>query len=99
MLHSICKSSSRVLEQGESNTNGLGAVLGLFNAVGFGAVGGMALNKQVRDASNFAADQFEFLKIHKTKRRTRRTCPRGGRSDVSCAGGRSSVERASGRVL
>ena len=53
--------------QGESNTNGLGAVLGLFNAVGFGAVGGMALNKQVRDASNFAADQFEFLKIPKTK--------------------------------
>ena len=53
--------------QGESNTNGLGAVLGLFNAVGFGAVGGLALNKQVRDASNFAADQFEFLKIPKTK--------------------------------
>ena len=42
-------------------------MLGLFNAVGFGAVGGMALNKQVRDASNFAADQFEFLKIPKTK--------------------------------
>ena len=79
-------------------------MLGHFNAVSFGAVGGMALNKQVRDASNFAADQFEFLKIPKTKRRTTNeedvgARDRGGRSDVSCAGGRSSVERASGRVL
>ena len=51
----------------EVNTNGLGAVLGLFNAIGVGQVGGLALSKQVRDFSNAAADQFEFLKIPKTK--------------------------------
>ena len=49
------------------NTNGLGAVLGLFNAIGVGQVGGLALNQQVRDFSNFAADTFPFLEIPKTK--------------------------------
>jgi len=51
------------------NTDGLGAVLGLFNAVGVGAVGGLALYKVVRDLSNDAADKFEALKIPKTKTR------------------------------
>ena len=35
----------------------------------------MALNKQVRDASNFAADQFEFLKIPKTKTNVEKDLP------------------------
>jgi hypothetical protein len=49
------------------NTGGLGAVLGLFHAVGFGFVGNLALNQAVRDLSNRAADRFEDLKIPKTK--------------------------------
>ena len=49
------------------NTNGLGAVLGLFNAIGYGQVGALALNKNVRDASNFFAEQLPFLDIPKTK--------------------------------
>ena len=55
-------------EQGRGvNTNGLGAVLGLFNAVGLGPVGGLALSKTVRDLSNKAADDFPDLRIPKTK--------------------------------
>lgn len=53
--------------QGNVNTNGLGAVLGLFHAVGVGGVGNLALNQVVRDVSNAAADRFEALKIPKTK--------------------------------
>ena len=53
--------------QGSVNTNGLGAVLGLFNSVGVGSVGGLALYKTVRDVSNAAADRFEALRIPKTK--------------------------------
>lgn len=49
------------------NTNGLGAVLGLFHTVGLGAVGNLALSQTVRDLSNAAADRFEALKIPKTK--------------------------------
>ena len=49
------------------NTNGLGAVLGLFNAIGIGSVGNLALYQIVRDVSNAAADRFEALKIPKTK--------------------------------
>ena len=49
------------------NTNGLGAVLGLFHAVGVGSVGNLALYKVVRDLSNAAADRFEALRIPKTK--------------------------------
>mmetsp|Transcript_26418 Transcript_26418/g.89098 ORF Transcript_26418/g.89098 Transcript_26418/m.89098 type:complete len:255 (+) Transcript_26418:49-813(+) len=52
---------------GGVNTNGLGAVLGLFHTVGLGAVGNLALSKTVRDLSNAAADQFEALKIPKTE--------------------------------
>ena len=51
------------------NTNGLGAVLGLFNAIGFGSVGSLALYKAVRDVSNEAADRFPDLNIPKTKTR------------------------------
>ena len=51
----------------DSNTNGLGAVLGLFHAIGFGDVGNLALNANVRAASNFAATNLDFLKIPKTK--------------------------------
>lgn len=54
----------------EVNTNGLGAVLGLFNAIGVGQIGGLALSQQVRDFSNFAADQFPSLEIPKTKTST-----------------------------
>ena len=54
-------------QQAGVNTNGLGAVLGLFHAVGVGAVGNLALNQQVRDLSNAAADRFEALKIPKTR--------------------------------
>lgn len=49
------------------NTGGLGAVLGLFHTVGFGAVGNLALSKTVRDLSNKAADQLPDLRIPKTK--------------------------------
>ena len=51
------------------NTNGLGAVLGLFHAVGVGSVGSLALYKVVRDFSNVAADRFDGLRIPKTKSR------------------------------
>jgi len=54
----------------EVNTNGLGAVLGLFHAVGIGAVGNLALSQAVRDLSNKAADDFPALKIPKTKTNT-----------------------------
>ena len=55
-------------QQGKGvNTGGLGAVLGLFHAVGIGSVGNLALYQVVRDLSNRAADQFEDLKIPKTK--------------------------------
>jgi hypothetical protein len=53
--------------QREANTNGLGAVLGLFHAIGFGPVGNIALNKQVRVLSNMLSDKFDFLQIPKTK--------------------------------
>lgn len=51
----------------EFNTNGLGAVLGLFHAIGIGDVGNLALNSNVRAISNIAASNFDFLKIPKTK--------------------------------
>ena len=51
------------------NTAGLGAVLGLFGAIGVGGVGALALNQLVRDLSNEAADRFDALDIPKTKSR------------------------------
>ena len=44
-----------------------GAVLGLFHAVGFGAVGSLALSKTVRDLGNTVADRLPGLRIPKTK--------------------------------
>ena len=54
------------VEPEEVNTGGLGAVLGLFHCIGYGDVGNLALNENVRRASNAAADAFGVLKIPKT---------------------------------
>ena len=48
------------------NTGGLGAVLGLFHAIGYGSVGSLALDANVRGLANFAAG-VEGLKIPKTR--------------------------------
>ena len=50
-----------------SNTGGLGAVLGLFHAIGFGDIGNMALIKQVRDGSNWMGGLADVVPLTRSK--------------------------------
>jgi len=54
-------------QQADCNTNSIGAVLGLFHALGFGFVGEIAFNAVVRDLANTISDRFDALRIPKTK--------------------------------
>lgn len=53
-----------------SNTSGLGAVLGLFHAIGYGFIGNLAMNSNVRAISNNLAEKYDFLGIPRTKSAT-----------------------------
>lgn len=49
------------------NTNGLGATMGLWNAIGYGGVAALTDSPQLRDVFNVLADQFPSLEIPQTK--------------------------------
>jgi len=51
----------------DNNTGGLGAVLGLFHAVGYGDVGNIALIKLVRDVSNSIGYKTNAVPLTKSR--------------------------------